>query len=407
MSRVFIGILLILTLGLTGCGSKEAAKEAEAKAAAAKRAAEPIAVRTATAEARRVEHAIAVTGSLLPDETVTVVSEVPGRIASVKVDFGNYVKQGQVLAEIDKQELSLQLERTRAALAQALARVGLDATQEDAKVEQTPQMRQAWNQMEDARVKYENAKKLSASGDIAQERFNELEKAYRVREAVFEATKDDLRTQMALIRSLKADVKLAEKRVRDATVIAPFDGSISARLVAPGQYIKDNTGVVTLVKGSPLRLRAEVPEPAVGQVKVGTMLSFTTDAVPGAEFHAVVRELNPSVDDKSRTLMAEARMVGGDARLRPGMFVQVKIITARDYAVVAVPRAAVFTIAGLYKVFTIENGKAVEHKLVDVQGKDGFVEVPEGNIAPGAQVAVSSLPLLSNGSPVTVTGGKS
>jgi RND family efflux transporter MFP subunit len=404
MSNFWIAFLLILSLGLSGCGSKEASAKG---AADAKKAPDPIAVRTATAEGRHVERSIAVTGSLLPDESVTVVAEVPGRIAALNVDFGTFVKKGDVIAELDKQELSLQLERSRAALAQALARIGLEASQEDAKVEQTPLMRQAWNQMEDARVKYENAKKLASSGDIAQERFNELEKAFRVREAAFEATKDDLRTQMAVIRSLKADVKLAEKRLRDATVVAPFDGSISQKLVSPGQYIRDNTGIVTLVKSSPLRLRAEVPEPAVGQVKIGTLLSFITDAAPGKEFHAVVRELNPSVDDKSRTLMAEARLVGADARLRPGMFVQVRIITERDYAVVAVPRAAVFTIAGLYKVFVIENGKAVEHKLDDVQGKDGWVELPEGQIKSGAQVAISNLPLLSNGAPVTSAGGKS
>ena len=404
MFRALLTISLLLgALTLSSCSSS--AEAAKAAALAQQKAAEPTPVRTVAAEARKVERSISVTGSLLPDETVTVVAEVPGRIAKINVDFGQFVKQGQIIAELDKQELSLQLERTRGALAQALARIGLEQGQEEAKVELTPAMKSAWNQMEDARSKYENAKKLVASGDIAQERFTELEKAYRAREAMFEATRDDLRTQVAAIRSLRADVKLAEKRLRDATVVAPFDGSVSQKLVALGQYIKDSTPIVTLVKSSPLRLRAEVPEPAVGQVKLGTLLSFTTDAVPGREFHAVVRELNPSVDDKSRTLLAEARLVDGDARLRPGLFVQVKIITASNFAVVSVPKDAVFVMAGLYKVFTIENGRAVEHRLSDVQGKDGWVEMPEGQIAAGAVVAVTSLPMLTNGAAVTVTGG--
>ena len=96
--------------------------------------------------------------------------------------------------------------------------------------------------------KYENAKKLVATGDIASERFNELEKSYRAREAAFEMTRDDLRTQMAVIRSLRADVKLAEKRVKDATVIAPFDGSIAQKHVSLGQYIKENVPIYTIVK---------------------------------------------------------------------------------------------------------------------------------------------------------------
>jgi RND family efflux transporter MFP subunit len=393
---------LLLTLAFSACSKKP-----EQSVNAASKAPEAIAVKVAVAEARTVERSISVTGALFPDETTTVSSEVPGRITRITVDFGQFIRKGEVIAELDKQELQLQLERTRASLAQALARVGLEPNQLDVRPETTPMMKQAWNQMEDARSKYENAKKLVATGDIAQERFTELEKAYRAREAAFEMTRDDLRTQMAVIRSLKADVGLAEKRLKDATVIAPFDGIVQQKLVAAGQYIKDNVPIVTLVKTTPLRLRADIPESAVKDVRVGTMLVFSTDAVPGKEFHAVVRELNPALDARSRTLTAEARIVETDSALRAGTFVQVRLITAHAFAVVAVPRAAVFTVAGLNKVFTIENGKAVEHKIEDILGSNGFVEMPAGVLPAGVPVAITNLAALTNGAPVTIAGGKS
>jgi RND family efflux transporter MFP subunit len=361
-------------------------------------------VRTGVAESRTVERALSVTGSLLPDETVVVTAEVPGRLSKLYVDFGQPVRKGQVIAELDKEELSLQLERARGALAQALARLGLDAKQEDVVPETTPMMRQAWNQMEDARSKYENAAKLVKTGDISQERFTEMEKMYRAREAAFEATRDEMRTLLAQTRSLRADVKLAEKRLRDATVYAPFDGSIAEKPVTPGQYLKENVPIVTLVKTDPMRLRVEIPESMVASVKVGGRLNFTTDAAPNAVFQAVIRELNPGLDARSRTLTAEARLTSADARLRPGAFVQVKLITEQAVAVVSVPRAAVYTVAGLNKVFTIDKGRAIEHRLEEILGSNGWVEIPEGRIKPGDTVAISNVAQLTNGAVVEVQG---
>lgn len=383
-------------LMLAGCGSRK-----EATARAASRPADPIAVRAAQAQERTVERAIMVTGSLLPDDTTTVSCEVAGRVARLHFDFGQPVRKGQVMAELDRQELTLQLERVRGALEQAMARIGMDR-ETMREPESTPMMRQARAQMEDALSKYENAKKLVKTGDIAQERFNEIEKAYLARKAAHEAAQDDLRTQLALIRSLRAEVGLAEKRLRDATVVAPMDGIVQTRHVAEGQYVRDNAAIYTLVKAWPLRLRVEIPEPAVGLARVGSTLVFTTSAAPGAEFRATIRTLNPSLDPRSRTLTAEARIETRDERLKPGSFVQVRLVTDPAFRVVSIPRAAVYTVAGLNKFFTVENGKAVEHRIPEILGGNGYVEIPPGIIEPGATVAVSSVPMLTDGAAVSV-----
>lgn len=392
-------LIVAAALILSGCGKKTE----EVKAAAPP---EPVAVRTALAEARTVEKSLMVTGSLHPDEETTVSSEVSGRVRSIAVDFGQPVRRGQVVAQLDTTELSLQLERARSALAQAMARLGLEpgAAEEP---ESTAGMRQAKAQLEDARARFARAKTLVETGDISRERFEEAERAMQAREAAYDAMRDEMRTQLASLRALRAEVALAEKRVKDATIIAPFDGSVAAKHVSPGQYIKENVSVVTIVKTSPLRLRVEVPESAVGEVRVGTELKFTTEAAPGQEFAAVVRELNPSLDPRSRTLTAEARLTGSDGRLKPGSFVQVRLITAKAAPVIALPSAAVYTVAGLNKFFTIEDGKAVERRIPEVLGSNGWVEIPEGTVPAGAVVAVSNVPLLTNGAAVKTTSGKS
>jgi RND family efflux transporter MFP subunit len=384
-------ILLATSLLLAACGKKDAPVQAAAKAEP------PLAVKTAAVESREVERTLQLTGSLVPDDTINVVFEIPGHINSIAVDFGQTVRKGQVLAELDRAELTLQLERAKSAVNQALARMGLEPGQAEATPDSTPAIRQAQAQMEDAWTKFDSAQKLYKSGDISQQRFIEMEKAFQARQAALQAQKDDLRMQLASIGALRADVGLVEKRLRDTVLRAPFDAIVSARAAAPGQYVKEGATILTLVKSYPLRLRVEVPESDIASAKIGTTLTFTTDAAPGTEFHAVVRQLNPTLDAKSRTLVAEARPLENDPRLRPGSFVQVKLATRNTQEAKFVPKGAVFYIAGLTKVYVLRHGKAVEMRFQPGVELDGWVEAPVEQLKVGERVAVSNLDALFDG----------
>jgi RND family efflux transporter MFP subunit len=284
-----------------------------------------------------------------------------------------------------------------------MARVGLDASQENVTPDSTPAIRQAVAQMEDARSKYESAMKLVKTGDISQERATELEKTFRARQAAVEASRDDLRTQWANVASFRADLKLAQKRLGDTVVRAPFDGAVTQKNASVGQYMKENTAILTLVKTNPMRLRVEVPETAAGAIRLGATLSFTTESAPDEVFNAVVRELNPSLDSKSRSLTVEARLTKNDARLRPGMFVQVELVLSRNNEVVVVPANAIYTLAGLSKVFVVRNDKIVEHRITPGQEIKGWIEVPREEIKAGDEVAVSALPQLIQNAAVRAT----
>jgi RND family efflux transporter MFP subunit len=399
MTRTYsLLFILLLAIFATGCGkSQQTPGKAEASTT---KAPDPITIQVAKAETRRIERAISVTGSLLPDETVTVNSELIGRVLSIRADFGQAVKKGDILAELDKQEYQLQYERSKAALAQALARLGLSPGQEENPPSTTPALRQAQARLEDVKFKYDSASKLVKSGDISQDRFNELEKSYRAQQAAYEAARDEMRTQWAAMESIRAEMRLTQKKLNDATMRAPFDGVISQKHISAGQYVRENAPIITVVKTNPLRLRVDVPESAAGLVKRGTTLSFTSDALPNEVFQAVVRETNPSLDSRSRTLTVEARITRPDARLRPGMFAQVHLVLDQAVDTLMVPKQAVYSIAGLTKIFAVRDGKAQEFRITPGEEIAGWIPVPTGTVQPGDTVATSQHALLVNGTPV-------
>jgi RND family efflux transporter MFP subunit len=392
-------VLLILAVVVLSACSRDAKSEMreESKQAA------PVEVSVAPAQTRQVERTISVTGSLHPDETVSMSFEVAGRVSKVHADFGNFVRAGQPLAELDRREYELQVERSHAALSQALARVGLNPSQEDALPTESAAIRQARAQFEEARSRFENAEKLVASGDISRERHTELQKQMLARKAAVDASEDDLRTQLANIQALRAEKKLVEKRLNDTVVRAPFDASVAERMVSAGQYLKENTPVFSLVKAHPLRLRLDVPETASAAVRIGDTLRFTTEAAPDKEFTATVRQMNPSLDARSRSLSAEARLTSADGGLRPGMFVQVELVISRNAEIVVVPKEAVYTVAGLTKVFTVKDGRAVEHRITPGATGDNWVEVPAAAIRAGDLVALNQIQSLTDGAEVRHT----
>lgn len=400
-NRVILPAVLLSLFLASGCTREASAS----KAASAPARPEPIAIRVANAESKVVPRTVDVTGSLMPDDTINIVSEVAGRISEIRYDFGQSVKKGEVIVQIDRQEFQIQVDRARAALAQALARIGLNPDQEDQRPDTSPLIRQARAQLEDAKSKYDSARKLAESGDIARERLTETEKILNGRQANLDAALDDLRTGLANVQALKADKRLYEKRLADTTIRAPFDGQISQRMAAPGQYVKDNVTIVTLVKSWPLRLHVDIPEVGAAAVRVGESLSFTTEAIPGRTFSATIKELNPSLEARSRSLSAEARLNQHDPLLRPGMFVQVRLVLSRGAAITTVPKQAVYTVAGLSKVFAIQGSIAREIRFTPGEAGEDWVEIPGSVIKPGEAVAMEKLTVLTDGVEVRVVSG--
>jgi membrane fusion protein, multidrug efflux system len=381
-------------LGLYGC-SKQKDETVQADAVQA----QPLAVKTSLIVERTIERYVEVVGSLKADQEVVVSSEVKGTVEELPVDLGSVVRRGQLLARLSQRESKLRVDQAQAALQQARARVGLRNGSASLEAEQNSEVRQAKASLDEARLRFDRAKTLIKNGDIAQERFDEAEINYRGAEARYQAAQDSFHNQTALVEQRAAELQLARKQLEDTVIVAPIDGTVSARHVTRGEYIKAETRIVTLVKSNPLRLQAVVPEVAVASVRVKLPVTLIVDAYPGRTFKGEISRVSPSLDEKARTLTVEATIENSDGTLKPGLFATVQLRVAKQSPAVMVPSRALLAFAGLTKLFVIQDGKVVE-RVVKTGLKDGdFVEILEGAKV-GERVAVESLGRLSNGVPV-------
>ncbi len=360
-----------------------------------------VAVQSTTVQRITVQREVDLSGTLLSPDQAKVSSEVAGRVNTVSVELGSEVKVGDVLVRLEPRELTLALERADSALRQVEAQLGIQRDQPPPPDEQIASVRQAIASRDDARAAYARAQRLSGLGVLSQVDKDTADTRLKVADANYEAAVDTARSLKASLQDRRASNELAQKKVNDAAIKAPVAGSISERLVQPGEYIRENTQVATIVQMHPLKLRTGVQEKFAGQISPGQAVRFTVEAFPTQAFEGRVAFVSPAVDQATRTFVIEALVNNNNRQLKPGFFAKGTISINRDDNVMAVSDDAVSTMAGVSTVFVIEDGK-VRPQIVSLGvHQDGAWEIVDGLKGPET-LAASNLNQLASGGAVRI-----
>jgi membrane fusion protein (multidrug efflux system) len=152
---------------------------------------------------------------------------------------------------------------------------------------------------------------------------------------------------------------------------------------------------------SPLKLRADIPEPYAPDTRAGQEVILSIDAMPGRTFRGRVARISPSMDEKTRSLTIEALIDNKDGALKPGLFAHVKVVSQNNTQVLMIPAKALVTFAGINKAYAIEGDHAVERQLKLGARTGDLIEVVAG-LKAGDQVALNNLDRLANGTLVSV-----
>jgi membrane fusion protein, multidrug efflux system len=296
-----------------------------------------------------------VTGTLEPYRQVEVRAQVPGVVAELRVDRGDAVGSGQLLARIEAEGIRGQAASARAGVASAEANLAL------------------------ARRQLESARTLHAAGAMSDIEFEQAQ-------AAFEAAQ-------AQLAAAEAQAVGAGESARRASVSAPIAGEISDRTVSEGEAVNVGQALLTIVNSSFLELEGNVPvNDAVG-IRAGMPVEFTIDAYPGRTFSGTVARVEPTADPGTRQVGVYVRLPNQDRGLLGGLFATGRILTGERQTVTVVPEAAVRGSGDGAHVFAIRDGRAVRVP-VEVGARsesEGVIEITAGLeagetviVAPGA-----------------------
>jgi membrane fusion protein (multidrug efflux system) len=340
--------LALLLAGLavvTGC---DRGSHAEGPPAGTRPEAVPVTV--ANVAIRRVERTVSVVGTLAANAQAELASEVEGQVVAIVADLGDRVTAGQVLARVRQDVTEAKLREAEATVEKSIA--------------------------DEAR-----ARPLQSSGVISTQEY------------------DQVRWSLETARARRDQLRIELERL---AIKAPFDGSVAARLIDSGSYVRPGTVVFRLVQDDPLRFRGEIPERDVPAVQAGQGVRVNVDAFPGETFEGRVARVGSASDPTARALSFEAELPNPEHRIRPGFFGHGEIVVSKDDRALAVPRSALSTFAGVTKLFVVEEGVAHERAVqLGVDLGDGWVEIAHG-VAQGKVVATSGLSKLADGTPVVV-----
>ena len=397
-SRIAIlGVMLCQTASLLGCsGSKQ---DVGAKSESRSQPAAPIEVSTASVIERNLRRALEVVGSLDAQEQVTLSSQASGVLEEITVDVGTAVTRGQVVARIDSRDLKLRVEQAEAALRQAEAKLGLKSG-EKFDPERQPDVRAAKAGMERARYDWKAAQDLVEHGDVSKQTYDMAQKAFEQAEARYQAALENVRNLEASAEEKRAALALAKKQFEDAAVVSPINGVVKEKSASRGEYLQPGKPVATIVQVNPLRLKIEVPESFATGIKRGQRVTLKVDSYPDREFSGQISRISPSIDEKNRSLVAEAEVRNEGGLLKPGMFARVQVTADEAGAALMVPEKSVVSLAGVNKVFVVDNGRAVERKVKLGTRDGGMIEVVEG-VKSGERVITSNTDKLADGSAVS------
>lgn len=222
--------------------------------------------------------------------------------------------------------------------------------------------------------------------------------------------KSEFDTAEANFRDMSATVANAQATIQRKTIKAPFDGVLGIRKVQLGQYVNSGDQIVPLQALDPIRVNFSLPQQSLGNIKQGSTVKITSDATGGDTFSGTVNAVNSKVDESTRTFQAQATLDNTNARLRPGMFVNVEVQLPESEAVLPLPATAISYAPYGNSVFVVEEMKGkdgkpfkgVRQQFVTTGATRGDLVAIVKGVKAGEEIVTSGVFKLQNGGPVVV-----
>jgi multidrug efflux pump subunit AcrA (membrane-fusion protein) len=404
---------------------------------------EAIAVTVTATVPRTVERRVRTVGTLHGFEEIEISPQVDGNVRRVARDVGDLVSPGDLLLEIDAADFQLAVQENARALELELARLGLNKVPDASFSPETlPSVERARLVERNAADTFDRYKALTARGVMTKDDYEKAELNLQTARLDTKQRLLEAEQTLASVRHRQAVLETAGKRLRDTRILAPaitvrtppvlepaagsaaravpaatdadpaLAYTVAERFVSEGEIVRaaPPTKLFRLVVDSVLKLKAAVPERYASQVRPGQEVDLAVESLPGRTIGGRVARVNPTVDTANRTFEVEVWVPNRERLLKSGSFATASILLGADADAVTVPEEAIVRYAGVTKLFTVVDDKAVVVPVelgsrLDISGPAGavhrWVEV-SGSLAVGVPVVTSGHSQLSDGASVRV-----
>lgn len=368
-----LGLSLAVALALAACGQQNTYQPPP-----------PAEVTVAKPEQRDVTLYMEVTGVTAPANRVDLVARVQGFLDTVGYKDGDAVKKGDVLFQIDKKDYEIALQIAQAAQVQ------------------------------------QEALLLQANADL--ERKQSLVKTDAVSVALLDESRAKRDSTQAALEQAKGQVEQAKRNLEYTTIVAPFDGLVSARLVDPGAMVGAGspTTLATIVQINPIYINFAIDEQQVLTVKermrehgvtlkdIGPVpVDVGLQTETGYPHTGTLTYVAPEVDASTGTLAGRATLDNENRILQPGLFVRVRIPKQKDVPSLLVPDIALGNNQQGRYLLVVDDRNIVEQRQVEIgEQVDGSLRIVKSGLKPDERVIVAGLARALPGAtvvPVTAT----
>lgn len=266
------------------------------------------------------------TATLEADEEAHVVAKVRGIVQDLRVEEGDYVKKGQVLAQLEDQQLEIEVQRAKST------------------------MDRLYNE-------YQRNKELYEKKLISAEQFENSKFEYEAQKAAYE---------------------LAQLDVEYSSIKAPISGVISERMIKVGNMVNTDQQVFRITDFDPLLAVLHVPEHEMSKLRKGQTAVIQVDAIRNMSFEGNVLRISPVVNPETGTFKVTVAIVDKTKQLKPGMFGRVRIVYDTHQDAMLIPKNAVLSEDGVNSVYVIKDNLAFRKNIQTGYVNGSNIEILEG-----------------------------
>ncbi len=364
--------LLCLLLALPSC-----AREAESSTKPAAEAPVFLSVKAVKIEPAKLLHKVEITGTLVSSDAVDLKTEFPGKLVAITKEEGDYIRQGEVVAQLDPANPKLAVDQAEANLQTAVAALERGKVME-----------------EHARIEDERARNLLQSGGIT-------DRDLQAAQTALKDARAQVRLAEAQIEQARQMLAQAKKRLEDCSIVAPISGEVERKFLNRGSYLDGGAILYRIVDNSRLELETNVPAAELSRLKRGQQVLFSVSSYPAEQFEGRVQSINPAVVSQNRALLLQVTVPNPGGKLKAGMFARGAIVTGSSAEALMVPANAVWRRPNQAPfVYVVEQNQARKREVgIGIEQPEG-IEISKG-LNPGDIVVSEQYLELADGSKVS------